>query len=139
MSLRADITYFLLALALLVFVQCATQPPPPQPSPSPTVQPSPTPTPCSVPPSSDPRWHPVDGQGTLGPIIVALQKVTQPVSDDAMVATLLERGYCAGRFDDGIVVQREDGIFEEHRPTASFGGWRSKTFCTACSLWVLGQ
>lgn len=137
----------LAGLVALAHNACSPQPAPPPVTTTTTLAasptPSPAPTPCYV-PATDDAWRPIDGRDTqLQVVIKELQQTPIAMTDRSMIEALRSLGYCAGRFQDGIIVERShpEGavgiVWEQHRPTASFGGWRSKTFCDECSLWVL--
>ena len=158
-SRRAEVLLLCVVAAGLVWLQVATGcAPQPQPSPSPTAQPSATPTPAELNacPAAIPdvnargAWAALPDRTTFVQETIKRIAATIPAalaSDSRMVEELRVRGYCAYAFNEGIAVRRaladaadDDpglNVWEEHRPTASWGGWRSKTFCDECSLWKL--
>ncbi len=130
----------IVAVSMLGLGHCGGTPTP-GPTPTPTVAPTPTPTPapgeCYA-PADGPQWHPADPQGPTQ-LLTLVRGAEQRVGDvcgqvpdaslEVLAGTLREAGLCAGRQNDAVMVQRPDGLFEEHHAVYYGDGcWLSNSF-----------
>ena len=117
-----------------VILACTPQTPQPSPSPSPTVAPTPT---CVVPPDG-PAWQPVDPVPP-SELFRAVRNAQEAVGDvcgqepeaslDVLASALRAAGVCAARQADAVMVEREDGLWEEHHAAYYGNGcWLSNTY-----------